>query len=236
MKQWIIGILCVTLFGGVCAAEDTSALKDENDRINYSVGYQIGGDFKRQEVELNPEILVRGIQDALAGTQSLMTEEEMRRTLVDLKKKIVAMEQKQRTARVEKFREEGKKFLADNAKKEGIVTMPSGLQYQVLQQGSGSKPTLEDTVTVNYRGFKISGTEFDSSYKNGEPVTFPLKSVIPGWQEALPMMMEGAKWKIFLPPNLAFGDKGPMEDQTVIYEIELLSIKKDESKSEQKEQ
>jgi FKBP-type peptidyl-prolyl cis-trans isomerase FklB len=235
MKQWIIGILCVTLLGGVCAAEDTSALKDEKDRINYSVGYQVGGDFKRQGVELNPEALVKGIQDALTGTPTLMTEEEMRGTLVNLKKKIVAMEQKQRMAKVEKSREEGKKFLAENAKKEGIVTLPSGLQYQVLQPGTGRKPTLQDTVTVNYRGTRISGTEFDSSYKNGEPITFPLKSVIPGWQEALPMMMEGAKWKVFLPPNLAFGDKGPLEDQTVIYEIELVSIKKDESKPEQKE-
>lgn len=224
MKRLIVGILGVTLLGGVCAAEDKPILKDEKDRVNYSVGYQVGGDFRRQGVELDPEVLVRGIRDALGGTQPLLTEEEMRRTLVDLKRKIVAEEEKQRKGRVEKFREEGKKFLAENAKKEGVVSLPSGLQYIVLQEGRGRKPTLKDTVTVNYRGTRIDGTEFDSSDRDGEPATFPLGSVIQGWQEALPMMKEGAKWKLFLPPKLAFGDKGPLEDQTLVYEIELLSV------------
>jgi FKBP-type peptidyl-prolyl cis-trans isomerase FklB len=224
MKQLLVGILGVTLLGGVCAAEDKPVLKDEKDRANYSVGYQIGDDFRRQGVELDPEVLVRGIRDALGGTQPLLTEEEMRRTLVDLKRKIVAEEEKQQKGRVEKFREEGKKFLAENAKKEGVVSLPSGLQYIVLQEGRGRKPTLKDTVTVNYRGTRIDGTEFDSSDRDGEPATFPLGSVIPGWKEALPMMKEGAKWKLFLPPKLAFGDKGPLKDQTVIYDIDLISV------------
>jgi FKBP-type peptidyl-prolyl cis-trans isomerase FklB len=224
MKKWIIGILCLTLLGSVCSAEEKPVLKDEKDRVNYSVGFQIGEDFQRQGVKLNPEVLVRGIQDALEKKPLMMTEDEMRNTLVGLKKKIVADEQKQRTARIEKFREEGKKFLAENGRKEEVITLPSGLQYQVIKKGTGRKPTMKDTVTVNYRGMKLGGTEFDSSYKDGKPVTFPLNSVISGWQEALPMMMEGAKWKLFLPPKLAFGDKGPLEDQTVIYEIELLSV------------
>jgi FKBP-type peptidyl-prolyl cis-trans isomerase FklB len=224
MKQWIIGIVGLILLCGVCAGEDKPVLKDEKDRINYSVGYQIGGDFQRQGVELNPEMLVQGIRDALGEIQPLMTEEEMRTTLVDLKKKIVTEEEKQRKARVEKFREEGRKFLVENAGKEGVVTLPSGLQYKVLQEGTGKKPTLKDTVTVNYRGTKVDGTDFDSSYKDGKPATFPLSNVIPGWQEALPMMKEGARWKLFLPPKLAFGDKGPLEDQTVVYEIELISV------------
>jgi len=224
MSKWIIGILGLTLLGSVCSAEDEPVLKDEKDRINYSVGFQIGEDFRRQGVKPNPDILVRGIRDALEKKPLLMTQEEMRKTLVELKKKIMADEQKQRTSRIEKFREEGKTFLAENARKEGVTTLPSGLQYQVLKEGTGRKPTLKDTVTVNYRGTKLSGTEFDSSYKDGKPVTFPLNSVISGWQEALPMMKEGARWKLFLPPKLAFGDKGPLEDQTVIYEIELLSV------------
>jgi len=224
MKAWIVGILCFALLGGVFAAEAKAELKDQKSRINYSVGYQIGGDFQRQGVELDPESLVRGIRDALAEKQPLMSEEEMRNTLVQLKKKIVAQESKQRQARLEKSREEGKKFLDENAKKVGVITLPSGLQYQVLQEGKGKQPTLKDTVTVNYRGVKLSGIEFDSSYKEGKPVTFHLDSVIPGWQEALPMMKEGGKWKLFLSPKLAFGNKGPLENQTVIYEIELLKI------------
>jgi FKBP-type peptidyl-prolyl cis-trans isomerase FklB len=224
MKKFLTGFLFVLLLYGVSRAEEKPLLTDENGRINYSVGYQIGGDFKRQEVELNSEALVQGIKDSLEETQPLMSEEEMRSTLIDLKKKIVAAEEDIRKTRGEKHRAEGRKFLAENGKKEGVVTLPSGMQYLVLQEGTGRKPTLEDTVTVNYRGTKIDGIEFDSSYKDGKPVTFPLKSVIPGWQEALNMMHAGAKWRIFLPPKLAFGDKGPLEDQTVIYEIELLSV------------
>jgi len=224
MKIWLIGILGLTLLSSVCMAEDKTVFKDEKDRVNYSVGFQIGGDFERQGVELNPELLVRGIRDAIEKKRPLLGEEEMRQVLVDLKKRIVAEEQKQRTARLEKFRAEGQKFLAENARKEGVVTLPSGLQYQVLQAGKGKQPTLKDTVTVHYRGIKLSGTEFDSSYREGKPVSFSISNVIPGWQEALPMMKEGAKWKLFLPPKLAFGDKGPLEDQTVIYEIELLQV------------
>jgi len=154
-----------------------------------------------------------------------MTRGEMSTTLVDLKKKIVADEQKQHKERIDTYREEGRQFLAENAKKDGVVTLPSGLQYEVLQEGTGKKPTLADTVTVKYRGTLINGTEFDSSYKDGKPATISLSNVIPGWKEALPMMKEGAKWKIFLPPQLAFGYKGVLEDRTVIYEIELISVK-----------
>ena len=137
MKQCLIGFLIAVLLYGVSRAEEKPLLTDENDRVNYSVGYQIGGDFKRQEVELNPEALVRGIQDAISETQPLMSEEEMRSTLINLKKKIVAAEATKQKARVEKFREEGQKFLAENTKKAGVVTLPSGLQYQVLQEGTG---------------------------------------------------------------------------------------------------
>lgn len=224
MKQWIIWLLGVTFLCGGCAGAEKLALEEENHRINYSVGYQIGGDFKRQGLELAPDVLVQGIQDALAENQPLMSEEEMRTTLRDLKRKIVAEEKMQRKARSEKALEEGAKFLAENVNKEGVVTLSSGLQYQVLQEGTGRMPTLQDTVTVHYRGTKLNGIEFDSSYKDGKPATFSMDNVIPGWQEALPMMKEGARWKLFLPPKLAFNDKGPLEDQTLIYEVELLSV------------
>lgn len=224
MKHWMLGMLGLALLGSVCVAEDKPVLKDEKDRVNYSVGFQIGGDFQRQGVELNPELLVQGIRDALEQQQPLISEREMRQTLVDLKKKIVAEEEKLRKARGNKTREEGRKFLAENARKEGIISLPSGLQYKVIKEGAGRQPTLQDTVSVNYRGTKLDGIEFDSSSREGKPATFPLNSVIPGWQEALPMMREGAKWQLFLPAKLAFGDKGPLEDQTVIFEIELLKV------------
>lgn len=224
MKHWMLGMLGLTLLGSVCAAAERPILQNDTDRINYSVGFQIGGDFQRQGVELNPELLVQGIRDALEQQQPLMTEAQMRQTLVELKKKIVAEEEQLRKARGEKHRAEGRKFLAENAKQAGVVTLPSGLQYKVLKEGAGRKPTLQDTVSVNYRGTKLDGIEFDSSSREGKPATFALSNVIPGWQEALPMMQEGAKWQLFLPAKLAFGDKGPLEDQTVIFEIELLKI------------
>jgi FKBP-type peptidyl-prolyl cis-trans isomerase FklB len=224
MKKVITGFLCAVLFSGVCGAGEKPQLKSENDKINYSVGYQVGGDFKNQDVKLNTELLVKGVRDAISGTP-LMTMEEMQTTLVTLKKKIVAMEKEQRKQTREKYVGEGRDFLAANAKKKGVVTLPSGLQYKVLKEGKGKSPTLKDTVTVNYRGTLIDGTEFDSTYREGKPASIVLGNVIPGWKEALPMMKEGDKWQLFIPADLAFGEHGPLADRTVIYEVELLSVK-----------
>jgi FKBP-type peptidyl-prolyl cis-trans isomerase FklB len=216
--------LLLTSTGGLAA--EAPVLKDDAARINYSVGYQIGGDFKKQNVPLDRDALVRGLEDALAETASpLLSPEEMRATLVDLKKRIVAEQDRQNMAAVEKYRGEGREFLAANARKAGVVTLPSGLQYKILTEGGGRQPTLEDTVTVNYRGTQLDGREFDSSYRDGKPATFPLTSVIPGWREALPLMKEGAKWQLFIPADLAFGERGPLADRTVIYELELLAVK-----------
>ena len=208
-----------------CLAGEELDLKEKKDKVSYSIGYQVGGDFKKQGVMLKPQTLVLGIQDGLAGKKPLMTPEQMRTTLVELQQKTVAAEERQRKEAVENYRGEGREFLTSNAGKQGVVTLPSGLQYKVLQEGTGRKPTLKDTVTVNYRGTKIDGTEFDSSYRKGKPVTIPLNSAIPGWKEALPLMKEGAKWQLFIPADLAFGERGPLADRTVIYEIELLEVK-----------
>lgn len=208
-----------------CLAGEELALKEKKDKVSYSIGYQVGGDFKKQGVMLKPQTLLQGIQDALAGEKPLMTPEQMRATLVELQQKTLAEEERQRKEAVENYRGEGREFLTANAGKEGVVTLPSGLQYKVLQEGTGRKPTVKDTVTVNYLGTKIDGTEFDSSYRKGKPVTIPLNSVIPGWKEALPLMKEGAKWRLFIPADLAFGERGPLADRTVIYEVELLSVK-----------
>ncbi|MDH3671772.1 MAG: FKBP-type peptidyl-prolyl cis-trans isomerase [Gammaproteobacteria bacterium] len=205
------------------ASEDLKP-ENETDRINYSIGYQIGGDFKRQGVELNPAAVVRGIQDALLGAEPLITAQEMRATLVNLKRKIVADQQKTRTKKVEKYRGEGREFLAANAKKPGVVTLRSGLQYKEIREGTGKKPGPHDTVTVHYRGTRTDGTEFDSSDRKDAAATFRVDGVIRGWTEALQLMQEGAKWQLFIPPDLAYGERGPLRDETVIFDVELIAV------------
>jgi FKBP-type peptidyl-prolyl cis-trans isomerase FklB len=159
------------------------------------------------------------------AAEALMTTEEMNTTLVELKKKIdKAQLEQQMHSRLESL-EEGRKFLAENARKNGVITLPSGLQYMVLAEGSGKKPQGSDMVTISYRGTLISGREFDSSARRDGPVTVPLADIfLPGWQEALPLMREGAKWQLFLPSPLAFGETGPLADKAVIYELELVSV------------
>ena len=205
-------------------AEGELNLEDEAARINYSLGYQIGGDFKRQGIELNPQAVVKGMEDALSGGTSLMSPEEMHNTLVELKRKVVS-EQKNKLAESQlKKVAEGKKFMEDNAKQPGVVTTGSGLQYQVLAEGTGRTPAATDQVTVNYRGTLIDGNEFDSSYSRGEPATFSLNGVIKGWTEGLQHVKEGGKIKLFVPPELAYGKRGPMANQTLIFEVELISV------------
>jgi FKBP-type peptidyl-prolyl cis-trans isomerase FklB len=217
--------LCLCFLPAAGLAGELTAVKDDTERISYSLGYQIGGDFKKQGVTLSREALLKGIEDALDETATpLMSAEAMKTTLIDLKKRVVAEQDRQRTVSAERYRGEGREFLAANAAKEGVVTRPSGLQYKVLSAGNGRHPAPEDTVTVSYRGTLIDGSEFDSSLRNGKPTTIALNSVIAGWKEALPLMQEGAKWQLFIPADLAFGERGPLADRTVIYEIELHAI------------
>jgi len=202
-------------------------LQDENDKICYSIGYQVGTDLKEHGVKPNAPAMTQGLQDAFdPAADTLLSAEEMQAVLVAFKMKIDARQQQQQQGKkaVEQYRGEGRAFLSDNAKKEGVVTLPSGLQYLVLAQGSGKTPKPEDTVTVNYRGTLINGREFDSSFRDNKPATFRVDTVILGWQEALAMMKEGDKWKLFIPSDLAFGERGPLADKVVIYELELLSV------------
>ena len=221
-------IISMVLFLGVGFAADKPDVKEEKDKISYSVGYQVGGDFKRQGVDLNPDLLVKGVQDAMSGGKPLMTQQEMNKTLVDLKKKIVAEQREEQKKAAEKNLAEGRKFLEANAKKEGVKTLPSGLQYKVVQAGNGASPKKTDNVTVHYKGTLIDGTEFDSSYTRGKPATFRVDGVIAGWTEALQLMKPGAKWQLFIPPNLAYGERGAGSrigpNSTLIFEVELISI------------
>ena len=220
-------VLSMVLLLGVGFAGDTPEVKEEKDKISYSVGYQVGRDFKRQGVDLNPELLVRGVQDGMSGGKPLMTQQEMNETLVDLKKKVVAEEQRQKKEAAGKNLQEGKAFLAENAKKKDVTTLPSGLQYKVIEKGSGASPKKTDSVTVHYKGTLIDGTEFDSSYRRNEPATFPLRGLIRAWQLAVPMMGIGDTIEIAAPATLAYGPvgRGPIPGgATLLFRIELLDI------------
>ncbi|MBW2476307.1 MAG: FKBP-type peptidyl-prolyl cis-trans isomerase [Deltaproteobacteria bacterium] len=213
---------------------ENQMIENQKDRVNYSVGYQIGSDFKTQGMELNPELLVKGIQDALSEEEPLMTPKEMRHTLIDFKEKIMMTEALKKQQDAEQNLAEGEKFLAENAKKEGVKTLPSGLQYRILEEGEGEPPRPTDMVTVHYRGTLIDGTEFDSSYNRNEPATFRADRVIKGWKEALQLMKPGANYQLFIPPDLAYGERGGGSkigpNRTLIFEVKLLSIQKEQNK------
>lgn len=226
MRNLLTLLMFTTCLASSGLAAEPVTLETETDRINYSIGYQIGGDLLRQGVELNKDALAQGVEDAIREQAPLMTAEEMQTTLIELKRKIMA-DQQEKTRRIkEQYRGEGRDFLAANAEKEDVVVLPSGLQYKVIRPGSGSSPGPQDEVTVAYRGTLIDGREFDSSARHEGPATFRVDGVIPGWTEALQLMQEGAKWQLFLPADLGYGERGPLAEQVLIFEIELLDVNK----------
>jgi FKBP-type peptidyl-prolyl cis-trans isomerase FklB len=185
--------------------------------------------MKRQSIDIDPDILAQGIKDVFAGGKLLLTEEEFRNTMENFRKDMMAKQKMQMQEISDKNKKEGEEFLAENKNKEGVITLPSGLQYKVIKEGDGNLPKATDTVTVHYRGTLIDGTEFDSSYGRGEPATFPVNGVIPGWTEALQLMKAGSKWQLFIPSNLAYGERGAGgrigPNSTLVFDVELLSIK-----------
>ena len=228
MKYLAIYLFTTVLMTNTYAAEQPEVLKDETARINYSVGYQIGGDFRQQEVEIRPEAVLRGIQDALSDSGTLMTPEEMRKTMGDMGKRVAELKQK-KMQQIGDYTEKNRQFLVENGKKPGVITTGSGLQYRVNKPGRGNKsPGLNDRVMVHYRGRLINGTEFDSSYKRGKPGIFQVNKVIKGWTEALQLMKRGDHWQLFIPAELAYGAKGSgttiPPNSTLIFDIEFISI------------
>ena len=198
-------------------------------KLSYAIGENLGKQLKSQSIEIDPAFVSRGLQDGLTGASTSLTDDEVKAILADTKNQI---QLKQKTASAEagdRNKIEGHAYLADNRSREGVVTLPSGMQYKILKVGYGKKPTVSDTVVCNYRGVLVNGKEFDSSYKRGEAATFPVSGVIKGWTEALQLMSVGSKWKLFIPPDLAYGDRGAGPDigpnATLIFEVELLSIK-----------
>jgi FKBP-type peptidyl-prolyl cis-trans isomerase FklB len=213
------------LLPAISLADEKPAIEDAADRASYSLGYQIGGDLERQGAQIDADALLRGLRDALGGTTPSIPPEEMSAILVGLKRKIEITQRQQKQQMAEKYRAEGEEFLAANAEKEGVVTLPSGLQYKVIQQGKGSSPGPSDKVNVHYRSTLIDGTEFHNSYRGaGEPETLHVSGVMRGLTEALQLMREGDRWQLFIPADLAFARRGPLADRTVIYELELISI------------
>jgi FKBP-type peptidyl-prolyl cis-trans isomerase FklB len=228
VKHLTITLFTIGLMANSHAAEQSAVLKDDAARINYSVGYQIGSDFRQQEVEIRPEAVLKGIEDAMSGSKALMSKQEMQHTMADMGKRVTELKKK-KLQQIAEYTEKNKQFLVENGKKPGVITTKSGLQYRVSKPGRGTKsPGLNDKVMVNYRGRLINGTEFDSSYKRGKPAIFQVNKVIKGWTEALQMMKRGDHWQLFIPAELAYGAKGSgttiPPNSTLIFDIEFISI------------
>ena len=213
---------------GAAEAKKDSApltLQTQKDKVSYAVGINLDA----RQLSSAVLYLARGLRDGLTEAKQQMTDEEVQATLTELQKQVTARQQEMRQQAIEKNKKEGQAFLAANKDRPGIVTLPSGLQYKILQPGTGAKPTASDSVVCNYRGTLIDGTEFDSSYKRGQPATFPVAGVIKGWTEALQLMPVGSKWQLFIPPDLAYGERGtnggPIgPNETLVFEVELVSI------------
>lgn len=231
MKVILTLALGVVLLSAHLNAEETPILKEKMEKVSYATGVGMGTSLKSQGGEFDIELVIRGFRDAFVGQKLLLTDEEIHAIInsfqAEMRRKQMETRHKQAKT-VSDNKKASETFLAENKTKEGVLSLPSGLQYKVLAEGSGKIPKLEDTVVVQYKGILIDGTEFDSSYKRGQPATFPVKGVIKGWTEALQLMKEGSKWQIFIPPELGYGARGSGRippNSALIFEVELISVK-----------
>jgi len=210
------------------ATAAAAPLTTQKQKGSYAIGLRIGGGLQKDGVDLDAASLSRGIRDALSGAKPALTDQEAQAALTVMATEVRAKQQAKLDAVSNANKLQGDTFLAGNKTKDGVLTLPSGLQYKVLTAGTGPKPAPTDKVTCNYRGTLVEGKEFDSSYKRGEPVTFGVSQVIKGWSEALQLMPVGSKWQLFVPPDLAYGAQGAGQDigpnSTLIFEVELISI------------
>jgi FKBP-type peptidyl-prolyl cis-trans isomerase FklB len=227
MKFRLIAAVGMMLLASQVYAQK-AVLKSQKEKMSYVIGLGIGNNFRQQGTEIDLDALTKGVRDALAGAKPILAEQEINETMAAYKNEMAA-KQKELFDRVgEKNKKEGEAFLAENKKKPGVKTLPSGLQYKIIQSSKGKKPTLNDMVTAHYRGTLINGKEFDNSHSRGQPATLPVSSAISGWKEALQMMEVGSKWEIVVPSQLAYGERGSGSkiepNSTLVFEIELLSI------------
>jgi len=225
-----LNILAIFMLLDAVFAQEAPVLKTQQDKINYGIGVGVARNFKSQGIEVDLDVVIRGMRDTLSGAPLLMTEEELAKTMNAFQQEVAVKLALVRKATAESNKKAGDAFLQENAKKEGVTVLPSGLQYKILKAGNGKTPSNADSVVCHYRGTFIDGKEFDSSYKRGEPLTIKVQGgVIPGWSEALKLMPVGSKWQVFIPSNLAYGEKGAGSqigpNAPLIFEIELLSIK-----------
>jgi FKBP-type peptidyl-prolyl cis-trans isomerase FklB len=229
IKYAAFGGIVLIIFTAQAVATETPELKTQKDKVSYGLGVDMARNFTRLGMEFDTDIMMKGFRDARTGGKLLMTEEDLHTTLTAYQKELREKHLQAMKAAGEINKKEGDAFLAANKKKEGVVTLPSGLQYKILKAGNGKKPTDTDTVECNYRGTLINGTEFDSSARTGKTVTFRVSGVIPGWTEALKLMPVGSKWQLFIPPELAYGTRGAGNmigpNATLIFEVELLAVK-----------
>ena len=228
MKTILRSILLVGVLAFQAQAEDQTVLKDQKQKISYTMGMNMGNNWKAQSIEVDLDMLMLGIKDSMGGGKTLLTEQESREVIMAFQKELRTKQAEKRKVQGEQNQKEGEKFLAENKTKAGVIELPSGLQYKVLAEGKGESPKATDSATVNYRGTLIDGTEFDSSAKTGKPATFGVNQVIKGWTEALQLMKPGAKWQLFIPSALAYGERGGGAkigpNATLIFEVELLSF------------
>lgn len=226
--KWILASLALILSAAGLHAQDASPLKTDKDKTSYALGVAVGKSFQAQGVEADPNLIAQGLKDAYTNGKLLISDDEFRSLMTAFQQ---AMNDKQNAAKAalaDNNKKAGAAFLAANAKKDGVTTTPTGLQYKVITAGSGAKPSDTDTVTLQYRGTLIDGTEFDSSYKNGQPAVLEVGRVIPGFKEALKLMPVGSKYQFVIPADQAYGDRGAGNvigpNATLIFEIELISI------------
>jgi len=226
MKNTICTVIICLGTAAPLFADGTNVLSDDKARISYAIGMSIGHNLQSQGIEINAGLTARGITDVLSSNTTLLTTTQMQETLTAFQKEFVAKQQKMREELAAKSKADGDAFLATNKNNPGIVALPDGLQYKVITNGIGAMPTNTDIVTVNYRGTLLDGKEFDSSFKRGQPARFPVKNVIPGWTEALLKMKVGSRWQLFIPSELAYGERGRPgipPNSVLIFDVELLS-------------
>ena len=232
---FVFGLLVLSLSLNAWGKEP-AGLKTDKQKFSYTAGYQIGQNLKRQNLDLDSKAFSQGAQDAITNAKPRLKPEEMQAAVQAQQKK----DMEKQEAQAKKNLEAGQAFLEANKKKEGVVALSSGLQYKVITEGKGKQPKGTDTVVAHYRGTLINGTEFDSSYQRNEPASFPVAGVIKGWQEALPLMKEGAKWQVYIPADLAYGPRGAGgaigPNEALVFDIELLSVKSDAEGAQTREE
>ncbi|MGA2623533.1 MAG: FKBP-type peptidyl-prolyl cis-trans isomerase [Bacteroidota bacterium] len=222
MKYAGIAALCLMLLACQGNTQEKAQLKTQKDSVSYAIGHDIAKNLKKQSFDIDPDLLAKGLKDILNDVKPALDDSQSQAAIMSYQKHMMDVQ-------AEKNKTAGDAFLAENKKKDGVITLPSGLQYKVEKMGTGKKPKAEETVAVHYIGKLVDGTEFDNSYKRGQPASFQVNGVVRGWTEALQLMPVGSKWTLFIPPDLAYGERGAGQvippNATLIFEVELLSVK-----------